>query len=441
MKRLSQLSTALLGAILCALSTATRQSQCINKFKLYPLPAQRPRMLTAACGLLVAVTVLPAHAQTCVQPPAGLVSWWPLDETSGTAVADVFGPNSGIATPPITTSGPPKSFPGFVGNGLNFFFGSRVNVAPNSSLDFATSKSFTIDGWIKGAAAPIVSNYNITTKIGYSVVFDGSKLRLEMGGSPPSTLWYGPPINPVASWTFVAVVIDRTTKKVTFYSGANGVLSAPFVSSPVIPAGANAGTNLPLAIGGCPGNPNGCNMIIDEVEIFDRALPQVDIKSIFDAGSAGKCKPTPRQGMTWRWGAVNATSGTVTVGCTDPVHPCNPYVGDQLCTDSLPLLCFKPFNPILPVPMSVIDTDFYHRWSGGIVATTAPVQASSFGGLLVNADAKCAQQFGPGWRVAEFHDGAKGAGGWNFQAYGNVGNQSSPFWVHINDQKNGTCWK
>jgi concanavalin A-like lectin/glucanase superfamily protein len=192
------------------------------------------------------------------------------------------------------------------------------------------------------------------------------------------------------------------------------------------------------------------NGVIDEVAIFDRALSQSEINLLHDVGSAGKCKPSAAKGMTWRWGGVNATSGTVIVGCgpSDPVHPCNASVGDQLCTDSLPLLCFKPFNPLLPTPKSVVETPYYYQWSGGIVATTPPVQASSFNGSLALANARCEQEFGPTvglpkWRVAEFHDGGRGvraAGGWNFHAYGNMGDPKTRFWVHIDDQPKGTCF-
>jgi hypothetical protein len=38
------------------------------------------------------------------------------------------------------------------------------------------------------------------------------------------------------------------------------------------------------------GNFNG---LADEVEIFNRPLTQVEILTLFNAGSAGKCKPTP----------------------------------------------------------------------------------------------------------------------------------------------------
>jgi hypothetical protein len=445
MKQLSQLSTALVDGFSCALSTATVQSQC-NRFKQFLLPAQRARMVAAACGLLLALTALPAHAQNCAQPPGGLLAWWPLNETSGTVVADVTGHgHNGVASGAIGPGGPPKSMPGFVGTGLNFFFQGKVTVSPSLDLDFGTGKSFTIDAWIKGHDSPIIGNLGPSHR-GYSLYITNGKLTLDIGnGAPLPTTWSGPPITP-GVWTFVAVVVDRTNKTVSFYKSTGTTLSGPTVVAPQIPINSDAGTTLPLAIGGCPGNPNGCDMILDEVEIFNHALTQAELQSIFGAGSAGKCTTqATTKGMTWQFGSVNATSGTITVGCgSAPPNRCDPYVGDRPCTTALPLLCFRPFTPPLPVPQSVNDTDFYNRWSGGIVGTTAPVLGSSFGsgpGSLANANAACATAFGQGWRVAEFHDGANGAGGWNFQAYGNVGNSASRFWVDIKTSPNATCWK
>jgi Concanavalin A-like lectin/glucanases superfamily len=443
-RRPKQPLAAVFGAFSCRLlSAAIRKSQYIDELKPFPLRVQRAGTLAVACGLYLALTAMPAHAQTCAPQPSGLVAWWSLNETGGTAVADQspLGQNPGTASSSIgsSSSSNPKSVTGFVGKGLNFYFGKNVSVSssPSHSLDFGTGKSFTIDAWIKGHASPIVSNYDTISKTGYSLVFDGAKLRLEMSGTIPSTIWYGPAITP-GVWTFVAAVVDRTTKQVSLYAGS-GVSLAGGLVPPSIPNPADAGNNLPLRIGGCPGNPNGCDMIIDEVEIFNRPLVQSEIQDIFKAGSTGKCVP---KGMTWQVGSVNATTGTVTVGCgSAPPNRCDPYVGDRPCTDSLPLLCFKPFNPILPVPMYVDDTDFYNRWSGGIIGTTAPVKASSFGGSLGQANAQCVKEFkSPDWVVAEFHNGANGQGGWNFQAYGNVGKPASRFWVHINDQPKGTCF-
>ncbi len=146
-------------------------------------------------------------------------------------------------------------------------------------------------------------------------------------------------------------------------------------------------------------------------------------------------KPSkPDLGMTWnRRNTDHSTSGLITVGCAGGTFDCNPYQGDTTCTTELPLLCFN--NMEAPRPQSFIEPNRNNRWSGGLVHTTAPVAASQFS-TVRDANAACEAEFGPGWRVAEFHDGW----GWNFTAYGNVGDITSRFWLDINDQVGGTCW-
>ena len=85
----------------------------------------------------------------------------------------------------------------------------------------------------------------------------------------------------------------------------------------------------------------------------------------------------------------------------------------------------------------------YTMWSGGVVATTQPVAGNAFAHISAmpgNVNSYCQAQFGPGWRVAEFHDGWA----WNFQAYGGTITAptvpSTRFWVHINDQPAANCW-
>jgi len=402
--------------------------------------------------LMLALTPGTVSAQGCPQgsvpPPSGLVGWWPLNETSGTTVADLSGlGNNGTASGTIGANGNPRSVPGFVGNGLNFFFGTRVNIPNSPSLSFGPpavpqNTSFTVDAWIKGRPSPIVSNFSLANELGYTVTFDGNNvLRLEMGTGSSTNVktWLGPAITPDA-WTFIAVVVDRGTQKVTLYTAPVGGPLAFASPLPLIPVSANAYSG-PLAIGGCPGNPNGCVLVLDEVEVFNRPLTQSELQSILSAGSTGKCIP-PHQGMTWTHTASNVPTGTITVGCGG----CDPYNGDTLCTTPLPLLCiYKPQPPQVPFPLPVgLSNGLYNQWSGGIVEATQPVPGNQFQHISANptnqnpppdANSYCAAQFGIGWRVAEFHDGW----GWNFQAYGGV--PSTRFWVHINDQASANCWQ
>jgi hypothetical protein len=149
-----------------------------------------------------------------------------------------------------------------------------------------------------------------------------------------------------------------------------------------------------------------------------------------------------KKGMAWIHSTSNAQTGTITVGCSG----CDAYHGDTACTELRPLLCIYKPTPPFPLPKGVNNSDQYNLWSGGVVATTQPVAGNTFGHISAGmplspaANDYCQAQFGPGWRVAEFHDGW----GWNFQAYGGtVGAPTVPstrFWVHINDQPAANCW-
>src|SRR2546422_9631254 len=90
--------------------------------------------------LLVFTSTVPAAAQTCVTPPPGIIAWWPLDETSGTSVADIGGNNPGIYV-----NGPVPA-PGEVENALRFNGENYVGVGDSDLWAFGTS-DFTIELW------------------------------------------------------------------------------------------------------------------------------------------------------------------------------------------------------------------------------------------------------------------------------------------------------
>lgn len=251
-------------------------------------------------------------------PPSGMVAWWRLGETQGaTTVFDsAGGTNNGTPMPlPVGQSSPigfgPSPVSGFVGNALHFYKGNFVRIDnsanPNpglNSLHFgappnpASNKSFSIDAWVKGntgTSGPIVSNYSPSTKFGYSLTFANAtlattnRLRFEMGRGSlvPTISNIGPPIN-TNVWQFVAVVVDRSARTVTLFTGpdpVNGTLNA---SASPIPKNAFAFSGLPLTIGRCGGSFAGC-ITIDEVEIFNRVLSGPEVDKIFKMGNKGKC--------------------------------------------------------------------------------------------------------------------------------------------------------
>lgn len=234
----------------------------------------------------------------CVPPPQNdkMIGWWPLDSDG----ADIRGGMNGTVIGTGGTFPPAKVQNGWRSGGI----GSLVSVpASNTALNV---KSFTIDAWViidalNPANMPIVYKGNpagadISTSLAFGVT---------SASDPPAQ-------------RLVAVISNGTTVgTLTVKSTAAVPLGVPVhvavtVNVPNIGAtdlrlfidGVQAGagtanvvpqtTTFPLQIGGAAGqtSPNGnfFNGIIDEVEMWNVALSQPEIESIFRAGAAGKCR-------------------------------------------------------------------------------------------------------------------------------------------------------
>lgn len=136
-------------------------------------------------------------------------------------------------------------------------------------------------------------------------------------------------------------------------------------------------------------------------------------------------------GMTWGKMSHGTVPGVDEVGCSVGSFYCNAYRGDTSCMTSLPILCLNVDGSPKP---SGLYTDFYNGWARGNIATTQPIPGTWLTSQAA-ADQLCANYFGAGWRMAEFHDGG---GGWDWYAYGNV-RSDMHFWVRISNQP-ANCW-
>lgn len=225
-----------------------------------------------------------AEAQPCVPAPPGLVSWWPGDGDA----RDIQGSNDGTLQNGATFA------PGFVGQAFSFDGMDGFVHVPNSpSLTLAGE--FTVDFWFSptvtfdpsNPAAPGFLSKGRSDTINLAND-DG---RIEVRGPIPrpnsvTNTWIA------GTWYFVAVTFDSTGYQIY----VNGVLQGGIASTYSILANAND-----IEIGSIPGFPRaGVTFYgrIDEVEIFDRALLGSEIQSLFDAGSAGKCKDQDEDGVS-----------------------------------------------------------------------------------------------------------------------------------------------
>ncbi|MGB9795036.1 stalk domain-containing protein, partial [Caldisericum exile] len=205
----------------------------------------------------------------CVEPPSGMVAWWPLDETSGTTAHDIAGyPNNG------TCVNCPTPVSGKVGSALYFIQNHYIEVPPQTELDFGTG-DFSIDAWVKavqcreGVLSPIIDRLYTSTNTGYSLYLDQHPagtafLKLNINGSIfTSTSSFQANV-----WNHVAVTIDRPSSGTavgTFY--INGVPSGTFT-----PPNGTVTNNLPLWIGEIRVPGGRCETTLDEIELFNRVL-------------------------------------------------------------------------------------------------------------------------------------------------------------------------
>ena len=250
----------------------------------------------------------------CVEPPQGMVAWYGMDEVVGaTTIKDFMGFNPGVPQPGpvgiISGHGPTDSGTllflnphAKVGGSLYFVPNATQNYirVPNStSLNFGVS-DFSIDAWIYyptiGAqyVLPIVEKsqaYNANYCTGFRVFILNNLLNFVVMDGTQMSVTTAPVVN--SHWQHIAVVrkggtpntmqiyingslITTSTAQINNISNTTDLLIGGY-ASPTSPCG-------------LPASFNAGEIAIDEVEIFNRALYQNEIVSIWHADSLGKCK-------------------------------------------------------------------------------------------------------------------------------------------------------
>jgi len=239
---------------------------------------------------------------SCVQPPSGMVAWWPLDETSGTTAADIAGfPNNG------THVNGPTPVSGKVAGALRFDgVNDHVRVPDHAELNVGTG-NFTLDAWVRTGSSGLivlVDKRSGPTPQGYSLFLVNGRLGFQMANGVGSSVcaatptpgracvnYVAPPTSPNVAdgqWHHVAAVVDRAnaTSGVRLYvDGVQVFAGSPLTGNLDNTSDLYLGMRTPAQNGGgfLPGD-------LDEVELIKRALTQQEIQAIFNAGSAGKCK-------------------------------------------------------------------------------------------------------------------------------------------------------
>lgn len=233
-----------------------------------------------------------AVAQSCVPPPEGLIAWWPGDGDA----SDIVGGRDG------TLVGGAGFAAGKVDQAFSFDGNGFVSI-PDDPLWTLGDNAFTVDLWVRFNSIGVNGRH---TFVGHSESggefnkwifwFDefghvpspqfvpALRFHVNSPSVPPTDTTVAPWAAQVGTWYHVAVTREGSTYKL-FIDGVNVVTD---VDANTIPD-----PGVPLTIGGAEGlNIDG---MIDEVEIFNRALSDQEIASLHSADSAGKCKTAELQ--------------------------------------------------------------------------------------------------------------------------------------------------
>jgi CSLREA domain-containing protein len=246
---------------------------------------------------------------SCAPPPAGLVAWWPLDEPAGAAsLQDIVGGNSLIPlSSPLGSAQGPQPITGIVGGAAQFpkfgngLSGARVN--PLGALATVGAADFTIGAWIFVPPAPADRRHYIVNKLdapqneGYAlyVVSPGGtgneRLTFAWGDGTNAGTVQSITILPTDQWHHVAVTFRRTpgTPQVDILLFVDGAQVGHQTASP--PSLGSLVNALLLEVGWEPSTLD-APIALDELEIFNVALPVADIQAIVNAASAGTCRCT-----------------------------------------------------------------------------------------------------------------------------------------------------
>jgi hypothetical protein len=241
--------------------------------------------ILATLSLFLGIALVPAWAtaQTCVEPPPGSLGWWPGDG-DGTDL------ESGAEAMLVNGAG---FAPGHVDQAfsLDGLGGGQDDHVLLSRMAADGLADLTLELWVNTTKSrgAIVSAANGNDRGGNELLLiqntTGLVVWVKQQSSGPLPVFVDD-----GAWHHVALVREGAVGRLYVDGGLIDVRTYPAGPLEVGPRGLLLGQDQDC-LGGCFEGEQALDGLVDEVTIYARALSESEIRAVFEAGSAGKCKP------------------------------------------------------------------------------------------------------------------------------------------------------
>ena len=263
----------------------------------------------------------PGPGPSAIPPPPGMVSWWPGDGHAD----DIWDGNPGTLTGDFAQGMVAQAFK-LTGSG------DFVNLGNASNLRISTG-DFTVDAWVR--FEELQGDMSIVDKMSASGVnVDG--WRFLKWGDNRFMLCFGLSTNGCSSGVPTTVLSSTVASvHVWFHVAATKSASAIAVyvngvleNTKPLPAFTDTHT-ASLLVGSYVREGSYLSGLVDEVEIFNRALTAQEIKAIYNARSAGKIKPAPLGAWTTKAPRPVVSSSPSVGAINGLIYTVSGYTGTQ----------------------------------------------------------------------------------------------------------------
>ena len=309
-----------LADLVCPYDHGNSDAQTFAQISVHVVPTATPTPThTTAPTATSTNTTASTSTPDCVVPPFEMIAWWPLDETSGTTVADIAGfPTNG------THFNGPVPVPGKVNGALSFDgINDYVEVNDHPTINFGAG-NLSLDTWIRtndanGIKVILDKRREETTFVqGYSLYLANGRLAFQLANSPAWTNYESKAFVADGNWHHIAVTVDRADPTGgRFYMDGASV----GVFDPTLRRGSLTNP-YPLRLASRSSSITGLFQgVLDEVEMFPRALALTEVQSIFLADKLGKCRPTPTPSISPTRTSSPTATPTATPSATSTYIP------------------------------------------------------------------------------------------------------------------------